>query len=765
MFADPKAYEKLAELKKKDLSAWERFKEAIKKLLDSLKELIGAYDVKSPGSDAAMFVEGFTKDVYDKLQDLYIKAFASADEKFAQKEASGAESDTMFSHSELDSVWEESLSIQNRINELRKNKKEIEASDEYKDLINKIVSSSKEEMPSVLEEYNAWVSQSKYDDISNELKSLQTKFDELRTKAKEMSLQKEVAEQKKKIQESGLSESEYFRNEAVKEFGYTPYFYDAGYLLPNGKLLNFSGEKGKHYGTRGQDHRAIGTIYAGNVNGSKAMLNFMSEGNIRVMAETPGIDISSVIEPTSQQYTTIRRFVREYAKEGYLAVDITDKDGRVVGTYSYENNINAERVVNDIKYYFQNGELRKQSSISDFLYSDSDVLYSDSDIDNRQFTYNELVAKGDLVGVSVDNNKTLKMKNGVVDASWLVNEVRKGIKSIQTKAGDIYYTEAPDIGRIVEIVNRGLTHGFTRPNDIVNGQTKQKAVDNAIASLNIAEILRNSIEVNRSKRGTNKNVPYTHVMMGVIEMESTAGNKEYYAVRSMVQERINENPILVDVDVLGTLTSTNAKKIGSPTVRIGNKPNLTGAKSYFTYNIAQFLQDVKSEFNDTFSNDVYSHLGMQRKSSDFSENLLYSEQDSDKLTNRVLLANALESVAQNDIEKKRLEEYKDKLNTIYEAEKQLADIRKEANALRFKKGRTAAETQKLKSLDEEAGKIANRITVYDRQLFNLEATAALKGVLYREREKARKKANKKNKEILANRRETLDVRESLFLFS
>ena len=98
---------------------------------------------------------------------------------------------------------------------------------------------------------------------------------------------------------------------------------------------------------------------------------------------------------------------------------------------------------------------------------------------------------------------------------------------------------------------------------------------------------------------------------------------------------------------------------------------------------------------------------MQRKSNDFSENLLYSEQDSDKLTNRVLLANALESVAQNDIEKKRLEEYKDKLNTIYEAEKQLADIRKEANALRFKKGRTASETQKLKSLDEEAGKIAN----------------------------------------------------------
>ena len=34
------------------------------------------------------------------------------------------------------------------------------------------------------------------------------------------------------------------RTAAVDEFGYTPHLYDAGYILPSGKMLNLSGEKG-----------------------------------------------------------------------------------------------------------------------------------------------------------------------------------------------------------------------------------------------------------------------------------------------------------------------------------------------------------------------------------------------------------------------------------------------------------------------------------------------------------------------------------------
>ena len=79
-------------------------------------------------------------------------------------------------------------------------------------------------------------------------------------------------------------------------------------------------------------------------------------------------------------------------------------------------------------------------------------------------------------------------------------------------------------------------------------------------SLVIPELLKNSIEVNRSKRGNSPAIPYTHVMIGTVGLEDNNGNVDYYAVRSMIQERANQDPILVDVNVLGRLTSVNAKK-------------------------------------------------------------------------------------------------------------------------------------------------------------------------------------------------------------
>ena len=388
--------------------------------------------------------------------------------------------------------------------------------------------------------------------------------------------------------------------------------------------------------------------------------------------------------------------------------------------------------------------------------AEGDTLFSvDDDYSNRDFSYNELVAKGDLQGVVIDKNQQLQMKGGLVDANWLINEVRKKCKVQNTKGEPVYYTEVPDIGRNVEIFNKGLTHGFDRPNDKRGGKSTPHAIINAKATLDIVEILRNSIEVNRSQRGTNKDVPYTHVLMGAIELEDSIGNKEYYAVRSMVQERTNRNPLLVEVNILGTLTSTNAKKIGSPAVQVGKKTKtLAGGRTYFAYSIAHFLQDVKGVFDDTFSNDVYMHLGTQRTTNDFSANLLYSsDNDNDSISTRSLLANALESAAQNDIEKNKLALYKSKIDLIEAEQAKLAEVKAKANELRFTKGRTPDETKKMKALDFEANQIANRINTYDRQLLNLESTTALKNVLQREKAQAYKRAEQKGKEALAKYKE------------
>lgn len=123
------------------------------------------------------------------------------------------------------------------------------------------------------------------------------------------------------------------------------------------------------------------------------------------------------------------------------------------------------------------------------------------------------------------------------------------------------------------------------------------------------------------------------------------------------------------------------------------------------------------------------------------------------VSTRSLLANALESVAANDIERKKLEQYKAKIALLEAAQRKLEEIRKEAQALRFTKGRTAEETARMRELDAEATRIANRISTYDKQLLSLESTAALKGVLEREKAMLRKRLAQKEKAAVKAQKE------------
>ena len=130
---------------------------------------------------------------------------------------------------------------------------------------------------------------------------------------------------------------------------------------------------------------------------------------------------------------------------------------------------------------------------------------------------------------------------------------------------------------------------------------------------------------------------------------------------------------------------------------------------------------------------------------------VYSDRSTDSFSNRSLLANALESAAQNDIERRKLEEYKSKISLINSEEQKLRELREKIKELSFAKG--PRDTEAIKKLQFEANQAANRINTYDRQLLNLESTKALKGVLDREKEQARKRAEQRSKESLARYKE------------
>ena len=75
---------------------------------------------------------------------------------------------------------------------------------------------------------------------------------------------------------------------AISHFGTTYSWKETGYLLTNGKKLDFSGRnEGASGGYRTVDHRDIVDIYPedSDLSGTEAMVDFMSQGNIRIMPE------------------------------------------------------------------------------------------------------------------------------------------------------------------------------------------------------------------------------------------------------------------------------------------------------------------------------------------------------------------------------------------------------------------------------------------------------------------------------------------------
>ncbi|MBO5963410.1 MAG: hypothetical protein J6P97_02900, partial [Bacteroidales bacterium] len=133
---------------------------------------------------------------------------------------------------------------QNEVNQLRLSIHEIEMSDEFKAEQRKLSEAFAGDIDNAVKLYTQWLENSEYGKLKSRKDVLEEELDKLRKKAQDDYLNKALEEEKLAIEKSGLSEADYFRKQAVKEFGYTPYFYDAGYITPNGKMLNFSGEKG-----------------------------------------------------------------------------------------------------------------------------------------------------------------------------------------------------------------------------------------------------------------------------------------------------------------------------------------------------------------------------------------------------------------------------------------------------------------------------------------------------------------------------------------
>ena len=142
------------------------------------------------------------------------------------------------------------------------------------------------------------------------------------------------------------------------------------------------------------------------------------------------------------------------------------------------------------------------------------------------------------------------------------------------------------------------------------------------------------------------------------------------------------------------------------------------------------------------------------------DGFLFQDRADNSVSNRSLLANAFEGVAQNEIEKNKIWEYKGKIDLINAEEQKLSELNEKIKDLSFAKG--PRDTKAIRDLQFEARQTANRISTYDKQLLRLEASKPLQDVLQREKKMAYKRAEQKGKEALeAYREKTMKTQREL----
>lgn len=249
-------------------------------------------------------------------------------------------------------ISQEISKLNSELNTIRDKIKKIENSSEYNDMINKYIDKD----PSVsIDDVNSFLDSLGYNSLSKRKKDIEKEIKSLRDEYDKSYSDRVKEEEENKKKSSGLSDPDFYDKEAEKEFGYTSSFSEAGYILRNGKMLNFSGEKGKHYGSRGNDHRAIGVIFADpNIQSSKAMYKYMSFGNIRIMPEANALDICANVPPTNAQRNRIKEFVTRNRKQDFL-IDFTDTTNEsVVHSIEYEECPSSATVLMDIDEFYKN---------------------------------------------------------------------------------------------------------------------------------------------------------------------------------------------------------------------------------------------------------------------------------------------------------------------------------------------------------------------------------------------------------------------------
>ena len=138
----------------------------------------------------------------------------------------------------------------------------------------------------------------------------------------------------------------------VEHFGTTRNINEAGYILPDGRMLDLSDRKnGAPGGKRLLDHRDVWDVLDDRENGGDAMADFVSGGAIRLQPEAYGVMFGA--KPTEAQEAALVNYFARF--NGEMNVDIMAPNGDFVSSASYAEGTRPQRILNEVKRYYDEG--------------------------------------------------------------------------------------------------------------------------------------------------------------------------------------------------------------------------------------------------------------------------------------------------------------------------------------------------------------------------------------------------------------------------
>lgn len=253
--------------------------------------------------------------------------------------------------------------------------------------------------------------------------------------------------------------AEYRRMLAKEQFGVMEEFRRAGYILPDGQMLDFA----QNDRSRDTDHREILEVFgpAEVKTGTEALNEFLLDGNVRVMAEAPGIDLSADTEPTAQQLEQIRNMVEQLGGERrQFTLDFSTADGRVAASKEYSGRVDADKVVREIRDYYRTGELAQESELARFRYQLAEQASRDAKRNEQQQASRVIAEKaaaldtlsqffGLTKGVNVSRSavdelagRWLKANGSKADRAKLAQETEVLVNYLKADGADMNKAEA-----------------------------------------------------------------------------------------------------------------------------------------------------------------------------------------------------------------------------------------------------------------------------------------------------------------------------------